>query len=77
MSPRDPFGERLDPGLRMSARQSSRVAWDVFQQRTLERFAGQLRDAVDLDAVGGLLAAVAGQTVRPASASVWVRGRTS
>ena len=77
MRPRDPFGERLDPGLRMSARQSSRVAWEAFRPRWLEQFAGQLREELELDAVGGLLAAVTARSLQPASASVWVRGRAS
>ena len=44
-------------------------------QRTLEQFAGQLREEVELDAVGGMLVAVAARSVQPASVSVWVRGR--
>jgi hypothetical protein len=44
-------------------------------QRTLEAFAGSLRDEVELEAVAGRLAEVASLTVRPASASVWLRLR--
>lgn len=42
-------------------------------QRTVEAFAGQLRDAVELDTVGRTLVAVANRAVQPASASVWLR----
>jgi len=42
-------------------------------QRTLEQFAGQLRDQVELDAVAGRLVAVAAGAVAPRSASVWIR----
>ena len=44
-------------------------------QRTLEAFAGRLRDEVELDAVGATLVDVAGRAVRPAHAAVWVRDR--
>lgn len=46
-------------------------------QRTLERFAGRLRDEVDHDAIGGALAATAIQAVQPHTAGVWMRGRPS
>ena len=46
-------------------------------QRTLEAFAGRLRDEVELDAVGGALVGVAGQAVRPASANLWIRSRST
>jgi hypothetical protein len=42
-------------------------------QRTLEQFAGGLREQVDLEAVADRLADVAGRAVRPASIGVWVR----
>jgi hypothetical protein len=41
--------------------------------RTVEAFAGRLRDEVELDAVGRTLLDVANRAVRPASASVWLR----
>ncbi len=44
-------------------------------QRTLETFAANLRDEVELDAVGSALADVAAQTVQPRSAGVWLRTR--
>ena len=44
-------------------------------QQTLELFAGQLRDQVELEAVGRSLVDVAGQAVRPASIRVWLRER--
>jgi hypothetical protein len=42
-------------------------------QRTLEQFAGRLRDQVELETIGAALVDVAGDAVRPASATVWVR----
>ena len=44
-------------------------------QRTLEAFAGRLRDEVELDAVGGTLVMVAGRAVQPVSMNLWVRRR--
>ncbi len=57
---------------RMVDRRFYRSRYDARQ--TLERFAGQLRDQVEVDAVGRSLVDVAAQAVRPASAGVWVRG---
>ncbi len=45
-------------------------------QRMVESFGSRLRDEVDLEAVGRTLVDVADRAVRPASASLWVRGRT-
>jgi hypothetical protein len=42
-------------------------------QRTLERFATELRDQVELEAVAHSLAGVAGRAVRPTTIGVWVR----
>ncbi len=42
-------------------------------QRTLESFAGRVRDEVELDAVGTALVATASQAVRPVTAVVWLR----
>jgi len=42
-------------------------------QRTLEAFATRLRDEVDLDSLTDALRAASQSTVRPASASVWLR----
>ena len=46
-------------------------------RRTVEAFAGQLRDEVELDAVGRTLVDVASRAVQPASASVWLRAGPS
>ncbi len=42
-------------------------------QRTLEAFAARLRDEVDLDSLTDALRAASRSTVRPTSASVWLR----
>ncbi len=44
-------------------------------QRTLEQFAGRLRDEVSPDAVGRSLVEAASGAVRPASIGVWIRQR--
>jgi hypothetical protein len=44
-------------------------------QQTLAAFGARLRDEVELDAVGAALVGTAGRSVRPASASVWIRPR--
>jgi hypothetical protein len=49
-------------------------------ERTAERFAGRLRNVVDLSTVRDALVTTAGDAVRPASAAVWLRpgrGRAS
>lgn len=43
--------------------------------RTIEAFTARLRDQVDIDAVRSDLLGVVGATVRPAHASVWLRGQ--
>jgi hypothetical protein len=43
--------------------------------RTVERFSGRLRDHVDLGTLAAELLGVVDQTVQPASASLWLRGR--
>jgi hypothetical protein len=44
--------------------------------RTLDTFVGRLRNEVELDAVRSDLLVAVGETVRPAHASVWLRGST-
>jgi hypothetical protein len=44
-------------------------------ERTIEAFSRRLRDEVELDAVSSALVQMAGQTVQPRSAMLWVRGR--
>ena len=46
-------------------------------QRTLETFAGHLRDQVDLDALETELADTVDDAMRPAHLSVWLRGRAT
>lgn len=43
--------------------------------RTIEAFTARLRDQVDIDAVRSDMLSVVGATVRPAHASVWLRGQ--
>ena len=42
-------------------------------QRTLDRFSGQMRDEVDLDALSHELLATVAKTVQPAQAGLWLR----
>jgi hypothetical protein len=44
-------------------------------ERTVNRFAGRLRDEVDLATLSAELISVVGETVRPARAGLWLRGR--
>jgi hypothetical protein len=57
-------GEALD-------RRFDRARYDA--HRTVERFGQRLRDEVDVDALRDDLLALAGTTVRPSTASVWLR----
>jgi hypothetical protein len=45
--------------------------------RTLDAFTARMRDQVDIDAVRTQVLDVVGTTVRPAHASVWLRGPRS
>jgi hypothetical protein len=42
-------------------------------ERTIEQFAGRLRDAIELDALSSELRSVVGETVQPAHVSLWLR----
>jgi hypothetical protein len=44
-------------------------------ERTVDRFAGRLRDELDLAALSTELIGAVGETVRPARAGLWLRGR--
>jgi hypothetical protein len=44
-------------------------------QRTLESFAGRMRNQVALDALAGELRTVVAETMQPTHVSLWVRGR--
>jgi MFS family permease len=44
-------------------------------ERTVDRFAGRLRDELDLAALSAELIGVVGETVRPARAGLWLRER--
>jgi hypothetical protein len=52
-------------------RRFNRSRYDA--QRTVEAFASQLRDEVDLDRVGGAVQTVVGQALAPASVGIWLR----
>lgn len=52
-------------------RRFNRSRYDA--QQTIESFAGQLRDEVDLERLGGEIRAVVGGTLAPASIGVWLR----
>ena len=41
----------------------------------MDAFSARLRDQVDLDTLAAELLGVVDQTVQPASASLWLRGR--
>jgi hypothetical protein len=52
-------------------RRFNRSRYDA--QRTVEAFASQLRDEVDLDRVGGAVQTVVGQALAPTSVGIWLR----
>ncbi|HEY8868867.1 MAG TPA: hypothetical protein VIM30_05710 [Candidatus Limnocylindrales bacterium] len=52
-------------------RRFNRSRYDA--QRTVAAFAGQLRDEVDIERLGGEIQTVIGRTLAPASVSVWLR----
>jgi len=52
-------------------RRFNRSRYDA--QRTVEAFAAQLRDEVDLERVGGAVQSVVGQALAPASVGIWLR----
>jgi hypothetical protein len=54
-------------------RPRNRIGWLLCAARTLESFAKQLRDEVDLDALRGDLIGAVERTMAPAHASAWLR----
>jgi hypothetical protein len=54
-------------------RRFNRARYDA--ARTVDAFSARLRDQVDLDTLAAELLGVVDQTVQPASASLWLRGR--
>jgi hypothetical protein len=54
-------------------RRFNRARYDA--ARTVDAFSARLRDQVDLDTLSAELLGVVDQTVQPASASLWLRGR--
>jgi hypothetical protein len=52
-------------------RRFNRSRYDA--QRTVEAFAGRLRDEVDLERLGSAVQSVIGQTLAPASVGIWLR----
>jgi hypothetical protein len=53
-------------------RRFNRARYDA--DRTVAAFSAQLKDAVDLDAVRGILLTAVAASLEPAHASVWLAG---
>ncbi|HEY8869523.1 MAG TPA: hypothetical protein VIM30_09035, partial [Candidatus Limnocylindrales bacterium] len=63
-----PFRRRFQSAM---DRRFNRSRYDA--QQTIEAFAGQLRDEVDIVRLGGEIETVIGATLSPASVGVWLR----
>jgi hypothetical protein len=80
-----PHGRACSSGANPASRSSTETCWRLIgspgyrgkydAERTIERFAGRMRDAIELDALTDELRSVVGETVQPAHVSLWLRDR--